>query len=202
MNAPSLYLADDTGSSNSDGITNNGTVIVTGLATGASWQYSTDAGASWLAGTDTSFELASGSYGAGSILVRQVDLAGNSSAYGQLEEITVDTNAPAAPSIYLDKYAGASGADGTGVLVATFNVGNLEAHASWEYSPNGEGTWHTGTGTRTAVQVLFSTYGVLNSSSTRRVTRKVADVGKCKVALGGRERMLLLLVVQTMRLWL
>ena len=68
--APSLALAADTGSSSSDRITSNASISISGLEAGASWEYSIDAGGSWLAGTDTSFELASGSYGAGSILVR------------------------------------------------------------------------------------------------------------------------------------
>jgi hypothetical protein len=92
--APSLALAADTGSSSSDGITNNGTVNVTGLETGASWQYSTNGGGSWLAGTGTSFGLNSGSYGAGSIQVRQSDIAGNTSANGQLGAVTIDTTKP------------------------------------------------------------------------------------------------------------
>jgi Ca2+-binding RTX toxin-like protein len=91
---PKLSLASDTGSSNSDGITNNGRVNVTGLEAGASWQYSTNGGSNWLAGTGTSFDLSSGNYGAGSILVRQSDIAGNTSDNGQLGAITIDTSAP------------------------------------------------------------------------------------------------------------
>ena len=94
--APILALASDAGISNSDGITNNGTVNVTGLEAGASWQYSTDSGSSWLAGTGTSFVLSSGSYSAGSIQVRQSDVAGNTSANSQLGTITIDNSAPSA----------------------------------------------------------------------------------------------------------
>ena len=91
---PMLSLASDTGSSNSDGITNNGTVNVTGLEAGASWQYSTNGGSSWTTGSGTSFVLSSGSYNAGSILVSQSDIAGNTSANGLLSAVTIDTSAP------------------------------------------------------------------------------------------------------------
>jgi hypothetical protein len=92
--APRLALASDTGASNSDGITNKGTVNVSGLEAGASWQYSINCGGTWLTGTGSSFSLAPGNYGAGSIVVRQIDIAGNASALGQLGAITIDTTKP------------------------------------------------------------------------------------------------------------
>ncbi len=95
--APSLALASDSGISNSDGITNIGTINVSGLETGASWQYSTNSGGSWSAAqsaTTTSFSLTPGNYVAGSILVRQSDIAGNTSINGQLAAVTIDTTAP------------------------------------------------------------------------------------------------------------
>jgi hypothetical protein len=94
--APSLALASDSGVSTSDGITNNGTVNVTGLEDGASWQYSTNGGSSWLAGTGTSFSVTPGTYASGRIRVRQSDIAGNTSGTAQLGSITVDTSAPTA----------------------------------------------------------------------------------------------------------
>jgi hypothetical protein len=69
-------------------------VNVSGLETGASWQYSVNGGISWLAGTGNSFSVAPGTYGADSILVRQSDIAGNTSANGQLGSVTIDTSAP------------------------------------------------------------------------------------------------------------
>lgn len=73
----SLSLANDTGESNSDGITRDGTVNVSGLEPGATWKYSTDGGANWTAGTGTSFTLAAGTYAQGMVQVRQIDAAGN-----------------------------------------------------------------------------------------------------------------------------
>ena len=71
--APSLALATDSGSSTSDGITNVGTVNVSGLESGATWQYQVDGGA-WTAGTGSAFTLTAGSH---TYAVRQTDTAGN-----------------------------------------------------------------------------------------------------------------------------
>jgi hypothetical protein len=92
--APDLYLAGDTGVSSTDGITNNGTLNIDNLEVGASFQYSTDGGGSWSIGTGSSLLLASGSYAAGNILVSQTDIAGNTSANGQLGADTIDTLKP------------------------------------------------------------------------------------------------------------
>ena len=56
--APSLSLATDSGSSNSDQITNNGTVHVGGLESGATWQYSTDDGGELVGRQRPTFTLA------------------------------------------------------------------------------------------------------------------------------------------------
>src|SRR6185503_11008887 len=89
--APSLSLATDSGSSNSDRITNNGTVNVGGLEAGATWQYSIDDGANWTAGSGTSFTLAGD--GAKSVIVRQTDSAGNVSPASGPFGFTLDTTA-------------------------------------------------------------------------------------------------------------
>lgn len=78
---PGFALTADTGVSSSDGITNNGTVHVTGLEPGTTWQYSTDSGSHWTAGTGSDFTLpGSALYLAGTVQVRQIDAAGNASA--------------------------------------------------------------------------------------------------------------------------
>ena len=56
------------------------TVTVGGLESGAAWEYSTDGGTTWAAGTGTSFTLHAGHYAAGQIQVHQTDVAGNVSA--------------------------------------------------------------------------------------------------------------------------
>lgn len=55
--SPTAALANDSGSSPSDKITNDGTVNVTGLEGGAKWQYSTDNGTTWVDGSGSSVKL-------------------------------------------------------------------------------------------------------------------------------------------------
>jgi hypothetical protein len=61
-----INLAEDTGTLG-DFITSNGTVNVTGLEAGATWEYSINAGDNWIPGIGTSFDLAEGSYVANAI---------------------------------------------------------------------------------------------------------------------------------------
>jgi hypothetical protein len=143
--APDLYLASDTGLSGTDGITSNGRLDIVDLEVGASFQYSTNSGGSWSVGTGSSLLLASGSYGAGSILVSQTDIAGNTSANGQLDAVIIDTTAAAAPRLALASDTGVSNSDGI-TNKGTVNVSGLEAGASWRYSTNGGSSWTIGTG--------------------------------------------------------
>jgi hypothetical protein len=97
-NTPGLALATDSGSSNADRITNSGVVNVTGLETGATWQYSTNNGTNWVNGTGTSFTLTGD--GTKSVLVRQTDVAGNTSTSTPTPfTFTLDTVAPTDPVI-------------------------------------------------------------------------------------------------------
>jgi hypothetical protein len=94
--APSLALAHDLGGSSTDLLTSDGTINVTGLEVGATWQYSLDGGTSWQPGnggaatttTTGSFVANAGSYGAGSVVVKQTDAAGNTSVDGELVSTT------------------------------------------------------------------------------------------------------------------
>ena len=145
--APTLALASDTGSSNSDGITSVGTVNVAGLEAGAVWQFSTDSGATFSNGTGTSFVLGAGSYAANAVQVRQTDAAGNVGAStGKIASaVTVDNSAPAAPTLALASDTGSSNSDGIS-SVGTVNVSGLEAGATWQFSSNGGATFANGTG--------------------------------------------------------
>ncbi|MBF0401952.1 MAG: FG-GAP repeat protein [Magnetococcales bacterium] len=89
---PSLSLAQDTGGSTSDMITSNGQIAVTGLETGATWQYSLDNGSTWTTGSGTSVTISG--EGSHSVIVRQTDLAGNMSANSGTLSFTLDTTAP------------------------------------------------------------------------------------------------------------
>ncbi len=66
----------DTGSSNSDGITNNNTITVNNLEVGETWQYSIDSGVNFIDGEGNSFMLSSGTYAANVIQIRKLDVVG------------------------------------------------------------------------------------------------------------------------------
>ncbi|WP_293751138.1 Ig-like domain-containing protein, partial [Limnohabitans sp. Rim8] len=137
--APGIALATNSGLSN-DAITNVGTVNVTGLEGGSSWQYSTD-GSTWNDGNGTSFAVTGD--GAKSVSVRQTDVAGNLGAASSALTFTLDSTA-AAPSMSLATDSGVNTDKKTNV--GTVNVSGLEPGASWQYSSDGN-TWTPGTGT-------------------------------------------------------
>ncbi len=135
---PTIALAQDTGSSSIDGITNSGVVNITGLETGATRQYSLDSGKNWTTFTGNSFTLTGD--GAKSVTVRQTDLAGNVSASSAKFKFTLDTAAPNVPTLKLSKDTGSSSTDGitnSGVV----NVAGLESGASGQYSLDAGNTW-------------------------------------------------------------
>ena len=145
--ALTFALSNDSGTSASDGISSVGTVTVSGLESGATWQYSTNGGTTWSSGTGTSFTLAEASYAAGSVKVRQIDKAGNTgAASSNPASITIDATAPLALSLALDTDSG-NATDGIS-NVGAVKVSGLESGATWQYSTNGGTTWSSGTGTR------------------------------------------------------
>jgi large repetitive protein len=141
--APTLTLAVDSGSSQSDGITNSGVVTVTGLETGANNQYSLNGGTNWTTFTGNSFTLTGD--GAKSVIVRQTDLAGNVSSGSAPLKFTLDTVAPNLPTLKLAKDTGISSSDGftnSGLV----NVTGLDTGLTSQYSLNGGTTWTQITG--------------------------------------------------------
>ncbi|WP_207224832.1 M10 family metallopeptidase C-terminal domain-containing protein [Sphaerotilus mobilis] len=78
--APVLRLLSDTGESNVDGVTSNGTVKVSGLLADGRWEYSTNAGTNWQTGSGDQWVLPAGTYAAGQIQARQYDASGRVSA--------------------------------------------------------------------------------------------------------------------------
>ena len=152
VETPTLALASDTGLT-SDSITSAGAVNVTGLERGATWEYSTNAGTSWTAGTGTSLSLSGD--GAKSVTVRQTDVAGNVSSVSRALAFTLDASV-AAPTLSLANDTGSSGTDKI-TNVGTVNVTGLENGATWEYNLNAGtdsaigtsvgGGWIVGTGT-------------------------------------------------------
>ena len=143
--AASFALAADTGSSNSDGVTTNGTVNVSLASDLASWQYRLQSG-EWQTGSGSSFSLAANTrYAAGAIEVRQTDTAGNLSVVANNTGIiTTDTSQPARPDFGLADDTGASATD-LYTAVGTVDVVLEEGVASWEYYIDGLG-WQPGTG--------------------------------------------------------
>jgi hypothetical protein len=109
--APTLALATDSGTSNFDGITNVATVNVTGLESGATWQYSIDGG-TYHNGIGNSFTASSGAH---SYTVEQTDAAGNTSSASSALAVTFDTTPPT-----LTITSDAQGATATGVVTETF----------------------------------------------------------------------------------
>ncbi|SGZ73104.1 Alkaline phosphatase [Bathymodiolus thermophilus thioautotrophic gill symbiont] len=91
--APVLSFTD-TGLSN-DGVTKNGTMTVSDLETGATWQYSIDGGTNFTSGTGSSFILNEGTYTQNTIQIKQTDVAGNvSSVAANTSTVVVDTTDP------------------------------------------------------------------------------------------------------------
>ncbi|AYQ56080.1 Integrins alpha chain [Bathymodiolus thermophilus thioautotrophic gill symbiont] len=91
---PTLNLID-TGVSDSDGITNNGTITVGNLDSNATWQYSINGGTNFINGTNSSFTLPNGTYAVNAIQIKQTDIAGNVSNLSKNTlPIVVDTTGP------------------------------------------------------------------------------------------------------------
>jgi Big-like domain-containing protein len=120
-----VALAQDTGADDSDGITSNGTINVSGVESGANWQYSTDGGTSWTDGTGTAFTPGEGDYAAGDVQVRVVDTAGNA-VVTSLPELKIDQTAPAQATVVLANDTGEDGQDNVtsdGALTITAEPG-------------------------------------------------------------------------------
>ena len=141
VNTPVLTLTNDTGSATNDSITQDGSVTVSNLETGASWQYSQNGGLTWTTGSGSSLNLSGD--GIKSLLVRQTDVAGNTSLSSPLT-FTLDTTVNT-PLLTLSNDTGSASNDGI-TQNGTVNVGNLETGATWQYSQNGGLTWTTGSG--------------------------------------------------------
>jgi len=88
---PGIGAAGDTGYSG-DGITANGTMLVSGLESGATWEYSVNQGVNWITGTGSSFVLGQATYPAGYIRARQTNAGVTSDVTIYPTEIVVAGN--------------------------------------------------------------------------------------------------------------
>ena len=137
-----IKLTTDFGLSPSDGITNVASVDVGGLAAGSTWQYSVDAGASWLPGNGSSFALAAGAYAAGDIQAKQIDSAGIAGSPVVLGAVTIDLSAPEILTLSLMSDNGVQ-ADDNISNDRSLSFGALEDGARVEYRLGGASAWTT-----------------------------------------------------------
>ncbi|MFW2421714.1 MAG: hypothetical protein ACN4EJ_03760, partial [Porticoccaceae bacterium] len=107
--ALSLSLAEDTGD-DSDGITSNGRINVSGLESGQAWQYQTESSGSWFDGSGSSFSLNEGDYASGEVQVRQTDAAGNEGTASNLGNVTIEPSGPVV--VMFDLINGTTSSDG------------------------------------------------------------------------------------------
>ncbi|MBE3659613.1 hypothetical protein BOO91_01450 [Vibrio navarrensis] len=128
--APQISLDTDSGSLADDFLTNKGDFTVTGTEEGATVEYFVNG--EWTTTAPTPVE------GENTIIVRQTDAAGNTSASSTLT-FTLDNTAPNAPQISLDTDSG-SFADDFLTNKGDFTVAGTEEGATVEYFVNGEWT--------------------------------------------------------------
>ena len=153
-----LALKNDTDTVG-DGISSDGTVIISGLEDGATWRHSTDGGKTWNLGqgseiADTRFE------GKHEVQVFQTDKAGNDSAMSSLA-FTLNTGAPTLAlkndtRPLLDDYILGESVTEERYLHdgitndATVTVTGVDASTPWMYSLDQGQTWKTGSGNEIA----------------------------------------------------
>jgi hypothetical protein len=162
--APDLVAGSDSGSSNSDNITNDTTPTLTGTATAGSTVQLFDGVTSL--GTTTAdggglWSFTTGVLPAGphSITARETDLAGNTGPASPALVVTIDATAPAAPVVTgITTDTGASGSDRITSDTTLVIAGTAEANSVVQVfdgvtplgttTANGSGIWsfdHTGT---------------------------------------------------------
>ncbi|MFK4525265.1 Ca2+-binding RTX toxin-like protein [Bradyrhizobium japonicum] len=129
---PDLALHIDSGTLNTDKITNSGVVDVSGIESGASWQYSTDNGAHWTGGIGTSLTLAGD--GMKSVIVHQSDVAGNTSGNSVPFTFTLDMMAP----VLTERLANDTGSSSTDKIANDATVsGSGDANAIVHFAIDG-----------------------------------------------------------------
>ncbi len=174
--APTLALAVDSGISNSDKLTNSGVVNVNGLETGASWQYSTNSGTTWITGAGNSLTLTGD--GAKNVVVRQTDLAGNVSGISAPLTFTLDTVAPtktvAIASMTKDTGTTTTDfitSDGTAgrTYSGTLSAALLAASENLQVSVDGGTTWNLATVNNTSWTFVDNTAKTSNWTVLARV---------------------------------
>src|SRR5207249_4200213 len=167
--APTVALSSDTGSSNSDHITRNGALNVSGVESGASVQYSINGGSTW----SSSFGAVEG---ANNVQVRQSDVAGNNGPATSFS-FTLDTTAPAAPTVALSSDTGSSNSDHitrNGALTVSATAAGVTHTFSIDGSaPSSSYTKPTVDGSHT---VMVTDTDLAGNASTATITFTLADL--------------------------
>lgn len=152
-----LTLEQDTGQDPGDGITHNGTILVSGLVSGATWEYSLDHGATWQAGSGAALILtADGTY---EVIARQA-VNGMTGAPSAVLAFTLDKTPPVAPML---SFTGTLNVLSETTAITDnpeITISGLETAAIWEYSVNGGISWNPGSGS--AFSLNGSAYEVNN----------------------------------------
>ncbi|MDI9335786.1 MAG: hypothetical protein QM520_01965, partial [Gammaproteobacteria bacterium] len=133
----------DTGSA-VDLISNNSTIRVAGLESGANWQYRIDQTSDWAIGTGSTFSALAGKH---SYQVRASDTVHGQQLEGIGLSFLFDNTPPSSPALSYDPPSKD--------LQATIWVQNLEQGATWEYNLNDTG-WQMGIGNSFLVNLSTS----------------------------------------------
>ncbi|MDP1932905.1 MAG: Ig-like domain-containing protein, partial [Gammaproteobacteria bacterium] len=145
----SIALESGAALTSSSFITNDRTILISGLESGATWEYRGTGASNWTVGSGSSLEI-SGDDGEKYVQIRQTDKAGNVQDFWDDITFTLDTTAPEgpSPSLSLDTNDDSDGITSS----ATININYLESDATWEYKLNGASDWSAGTGTSIKVE--------------------------------------------------
>ncbi|WP_306391293.1 DUF4214 domain-containing protein [Telluria beijingensis] len=142
---PTMKLATDSHGTNvgtdADRVTNDATMSLEGVETGARIEYSVDGIEGWSSTAPATKQ------GLNTYFVRQIDLANNTSKASEIS-FTLDNIKPTAPTISLDSDTGSNTSDGI-TNKGVVNISGLETNGStiWEYSTDNGDTWFKGKAT-------------------------------------------------------
>lgn len=147
-NTPADIDFNDTGTIDGDNITKDGKFTILDAEVGAKVSYSIDSGKTFALSTDNTFIVPEGTYTKGQIQIKQIDAAGNTSTAGSSTvALTVDTTAPATPTIAFKTDTGTAGDNITASNVIQVTNLDTATTTTWEYSVDGGKTYSAGTGT-------------------------------------------------------
>jgi hypothetical protein len=179
--APKVAFVGDTGASATDNVTSNGQIQVSGIETGATWQY-TDDGTHWIPGAAPDTDGNANAWltnGQHTLQVRVVDAAGNFSAVTSMP-YTLEGSAPA-DGLAFDHIAGGA-QDSTQTALARADLvfaytGTIDAGASVNVQI-GAGAFVTATGaTIDATAKTITLHDFDLSASDPMVTLSVTSLG-------------------------